>query len=368
MLTSLKLKPIKSLSYWRFTRLKKCLMSGAFPGAVEGIKTPLVSAGRPQVLGQIYHSVMEVFHAIRGPNETQGRQLREAFNSVIANQTQRIREDPRLRHLGDPRQWKEIAEIYSNLSDLLERRTSAASNVGTEILTEKTLYSKDSVLFGQIDAYFVHKAGIDLADYKSGKMVDDEDPKHDYSNQLYFYAYLIHENYAVYPRSLSLIGKDGSCISVRPSIDRSLELANEARSLLFRYNDRIKAGVRSDELSNPSSDNCTFCDAKPICRKFWQEARSLNLPNWAHIVEGTQTKPLARSKMGASMIELDVRNSSIPCRTIKIGRLFEGRFPDLKDRVGQNLIFTNLRFFESSTMPMAETTDRTSILTLEMEV
>lgn len=59
-----RLRSISALSYWRYTRLKRCLLSGAFPHSVEQPVHSAPTINRSQILGQIFHAQMEKFHEL----------------------------------------------------------------------------------------------------------------------------------------------------------------------------------------------------------------------------------------------------------------------------------------------------------------
>lgn len=233
-----------------------------------------------------------------------------------------------------------------------------------DIYTEKTLYSKDRLLFGQLDGYFVTADGIDLVDYKSGTILDEDLPKDEYVNQLYFYAYLIQENYGIYPRKLLLTSRTLDSIEIAGSEQRSHELANSMRTVLAHYNDAVSNNANESVITNASSANCLFCDAKIVCPSFWRVAHQLELPNWAHCVIGHQSSPMTKTKSGNASIELNVERGSVPSGPLKITRIFPSRFPDLTDHPGQRLMLTNLRCNSASKADFAEVTDRTTVLIL----
>jgi len=308
---------------------------------------------------------MESFHALIAGGRLSAREFRLEFNRVIETISAELQRDPVSRHLGDPWLWPELTEIYRHLTDLLERRRAVPKCFRTEVYTEKTLYSKDKLLFGQIDAFFINPEGIELVDYKSGSMMDGDLPKEDYANQLYFYAYLIYENYGIYPRSLTLIGKNSDSLCLDGSMERSKEIANDMRMVLSKYNDQINSALPIEHFSSPSSNNCIFCDAKPVCSAFWGALSEIELPSWSHAVIGVQAIPMIRSRLGGVTVELEVEESSLRTSRVRITRVFEGRYPDLQDRVGQRLLLTNIRQVLPSNPSLAEVTERSLILTME---
>jgi hypothetical protein len=359
-----KLLPIKTLSYWRFTRLKKCWLSGAYPASVQTSVNYHLANTRSQILGKIFHSQMETMHDLLSQGCPSGPEFRTAFNNVIDRVAAEVATDPSSRHLGDIRLWPELAEIYKSLSRMVERRRNAPHSGNVQVHSEEMLYSKDKQLSGQLDAFFTDENGIDLVDYKSGAITDGDQPKEDYVNQLYFYAYLLSENYGIYPRSLTLTGKNLESLKVDTSEERSEELAGEMRSLLAEYNSTISQPYSLDKLTNPSSSNCLFCDAKLVCRKFWEAADSMELPQWAHAVIGVQTSVMERSKRGGCTLDLDIEIGSIKEKKIKVTRIFETRFPEFQDNVGQRVMLLNLRLLCCEPFPIAEATERTTIFAL----
>ncbi len=360
------LRPIKSLSYWRYTRMKKCQISGAYPFSVCGPPLPRTIQGRAQLLGVIFHSLMESFHMLASNGNLNAKAFRHEFTRVLENISGEARSRPSSRHLGDPRLWPELTEIYRNLTDLIERKLATPDSAQTNVYTEKTLYSNDRLLFGQIDAFFIQSDGIDLVDYKSGSMVDEELPKEDYANQLYFYAYLIHQVHGIYPRSLALVGKDSSCLKIQPSPERSETIAREMKTILSNYNEQIKKPIVMDSFANPNIDNCVFCDAKPVCESFWKALPEIELPVWAHVAIGTQIAPMVKSKLGGASIELMIEKSSLRTSRLKVTRIFEGRHPEFQDKVGQRILITNLRQLVQSNQELVEATERSLIFPIEL--
>ncbi|MEO7329753.1 MAG: PD-(D/E)XK nuclease family protein [Minicystis sp.] len=359
------LKTLPSLSFSRYLRLKRCLLSGAAltqNGAWRGMRPPRV---RAQVLGDIFHEVMAGINSLPSTSLSQG-DFRTQFNAVVSQTHAKIASSPSSRHLGDPSHWPELVDLYRRLADVVEMRRTLEWGVGISTHAERKLTSRDGLLWGQVDAYFMSPEGIDLVDYKSGAILEDDEPKRDYGDQLYFYAYLIHDIYEYYPRSLSLVGRDGGTVQVPPSPARSLALANDVRATLARYNDLVSRARPLEELANPSSEACLFCDRKAICNKFWSAVPLLSIPQWNHVAIGMQATPLMRTPRGAGWLDLAVEKSSLATQMLKVTRLFEQRFPaiDLEHRVGQRLLFTGLRQANAANPAIVEATERTAIVCL----
>lgn len=359
------LLPIKSLPYWRFARMNKCLLSGVYPGSVVSKAGRPTTNSRSQLIGTIFHSQMEVLHGLIAAGNLSQSNFRDGFNNAIDGIARDIERDAVTRHFGDIRQWPEITDIYLSLRDILRLHRERASVAKVEIHSEEWIYSKDEQLFGRPDAFFISAAGIDLVDYKSGSMLEGDSLKEDYSNQLYFYAYLIEEKYGKYPKSLKLIGRDLGEMSIEPAPKTSVQLADQMRSKLREYNDLVSKPSYMDKITSPSAENCSYCDAKSVCNAFWKNAKQMELPNRAHAVVGTQTLPLERNRHGTTILSLDIQDGSIDCKSLKITRFQPERYPHIEDRVGQTIMVINLKLVSAAVHAIAETIDRTIFLTVE---
>lgn len=357
------LGPLPSLSFSRYLLLKKCLLRGAAIAHANPLRAVRPPRLRSQVLGDILHEAMSGINGIVGASLSQVA-FRAQFNRVVRDAYTKIAASPSSRHLGDPHDWPELVDVYYRLADVVEMRRTGAWGLGVDTCAERKLTSRDGLLWGQVDAYFMSKDGIDLVDYKSGAVLEGDAPKQDYESQLYFYAYLIHETHSVYPRSLGLVGRDGLVVSLPPSPDRSSALAAEMRSLLAQYNDVVSRSQLPEELATPSSESCLFCERKAICERFWATLPLLDTPAWNHVAIGVQSTPLMRTPRGGGWFELAVEQSSLSVQTVKVTRIFEQRFPavDLEHRVGQRLLITGLRESRTMNPPVAEATERCGIV------
>jgi RecB family exonuclease len=361
--SALTLLPLRALSFSRYTRLKRCLLSGAARGADKGATPLRRPMTRANAVGEMFHEVMRLFN--ESSPHTAVADLRQQFNSVLESTRSQLGASPLTRHLGDPRLWPEVAVIYRALVDLADRRSKSCVDPKSQVFAEKELFSRDGALFGKVDAYFIRDDAIDVVDYKSGTMVDGEQVKQDYADQLYLYAYLVRETHNIYPRTLSLVGKDGAVLSLPPSARRSEDVAADMRGILVRYN-RAIADAPPAQLATPSVDSCVFCDMKTGCARFWAALDTLELPSWSHVAIGLQSKPFVKSRLGTGSVELTVETSSIRTPVLNITRLFENRFPgiDFSNHVGQRLMVTNLRQPTITNPRLVEATERTTVVSL----
>lgn len=129
---------------------------------------------------------------------------------------------------------------------MVEARRKISSRT-IKVHSEETLYSKDGLLLGSLMPSSKMMTAL-IVDYKSGSITDEttELPKEEYINQLYFYAFLVLENFGKYPRSLRLTGRELESTEVNGSIEVSTRIAQRMRSTLSRYNELI-------EVEHPST-------------------------------------------------------------------------------------------------------------------
>lgn len=281
----------------------------------------------------------------------------------------RIVQSSTAQHLGDPLSWPELTNVYRRMTDVLERRRREGGESSVTVHAEVDLVSKDELLFGRLDAYFLRGNELELVDYKAGAVLDGERPREEYVEQLYFYAYLLEQNLGRYPTSLQLVGRDGVGIAIEPSPGRSNALAGEMKELLAAYNSHAATGIDASALASPGASACASCDLKPTCAPFWDALSRIQLPAWAHVAVGVVARPAVRSRLGACSFDLKVTRSSLGVSDLKVTRMFEDRYPGLTlDRmVGRELMITGLRRVSERTATVAELTDRSLILPLECD-
>jgi hypothetical protein len=360
---SLALRELQALSFSRYARLRQCLLGGAILGRAGRAGSASGPRQRSQVVGDILHEVMAALNQ-RAGGGVSSRDFRELFTGVTLVAAARLRGNASSRHLGDPANWPEIADLYRRLARVVE--TARTRGPSVETFAERTLSSNDGLLQGRLDAFFVSESGVDIVDYKSGLFSDRGAPQQLYVEQLLFYAYLVEETYGRYPRSLTLIGRDGAEVCITPDSERTRRIVADVRATMATYNARISSSAPED-MATPSSEGCLFCERKALCGKFWEALPSLEVPSWNHVAIGSQATPMRKAGRGGGWIELKVERSSLPARLLKITRLFEARFPgvDLQNGTGQRLVLTGLRHASGRDIAVAEATDRTSIASME---
>jgi hypothetical protein len=355
-------REIRSLSFSRFRLMRECLRKGGV--LTQSVLRHERGKTRSQIVGRLFHSMMERVGSAPPVGISNRAQLREQFNDALNRITAEIEGSEVLRHLGNPRDWSEVSTAYVGLRDLLDDAVGGRWLNRESLKSEKRFYSGDGLLFGDIDAYVERDDGIELIDYKTGLSDSSPDLDSRFVDQLHFYAYLIHENLGRFPARMLLVGKDGRAFDVPLVTSRALQLADEMREALGAYNDLVR---RNEGWigGSPTVEACQFCDRMSWCDNFFQKLPELRMPDGYHVVLGYQVGPMSTSENGATRLSIRVSCSSFQSAEIRIHRIYTDRFPQLSDRVGQRLLITNLRRTSEAENDAAEATQLTSIVVME---
>ena len=317
-----RLQKMESISYWKYVKLKKCLTYAAFPYNIEGLNRSTKRYSKSQLLGEFFHEIMDSFNNCDPEKIFSATALNSKFNEIIDKFNSNLSNDLGQSIFGDLSEWPEVSEIYESVYELFKSRSQRKIRGKCKVNSERILYSKDRKLSGKIDAYIVEENAIDLFDYKSGSFEKDSIRFEDYKNQLYFYAYLIHEEYGVYPRSLKFIGRDLESKSLHSEPSKSMEIANDMRRKLEFYNQKVSETSEVNQNTSPSSLACKYCDFKINCESFWRSVNNLEHDEYNHVIIGQAVGKIESSKSGSSVAKLKVEKGTVNTSEISLGKLF----------------------------------------------
>lgn len=353
--------PLPALSYWRYTKLKNCLASGAKYSHSDKLRRPRPNSSRSLLFGKFFHEQMETFHSLLKDEHLSKEKLRTRFKLVLQRFEDEAKGTNAAKNLVNISSWPEVTELYRKLSRLLNDHISRTANRSWQTHSEETLFSRDKLLTGQLDAYFIDESEAEVVDYKSGLINDGDRPREDYINQLYFYAYLISETHNLYPRKLLLIDKNLESLEIQGSPALSEALAIDMKNTLAIYNAQLNSFEKATKT--PSSNACVHCELKVNCDSYWEISSQLDFPQWSQSAKGKQIGPFVRNKQGAISLEIFVDKGTLAGKQVKIGGIFEGRFEQLQDKPGQLLSLIDIRARPDSP-GYADATDRTFIKVL----
>jgi hypothetical protein len=306
-----KLQPIQQLSYSRFIRLQRCLLSGArleldFPHASWKPR-------RSKIIGDVLHREMELLFRTLKDDRFTGEQMRRQFNDLLSSMEREL-------HLPNStlRTWPEIGQIYGSISAIA--RTGAFSST-KELTPELDLATKDELLVGRLDLLIENVQGqFEIIDYKSNLFEEDEylSEKED---QLYFYAYLVEENRARYPEHLTLMSKELKLRAVQPLPDRSHAIGLQMREMLNHYNSLVVSSVEQAVPVSPSPHACRYCVRRMHCNAFWESAPRMAMGRSSQCVIAEQSSSFFEPRLGGTVIPLKNLRGSINCADSSISRV-----------------------------------------------
>ena len=186
----------------------------------------------------------------------------------------------------------------------------------------------DGLLKGSIDRIRPVDDGVELIDYKTGKVYDETGAiKADYVAQLNLYAYMLEEAESVRVTRLIIIDRIGQEIPVPYYRDRKKDVFHSVNQLINRINEAIDQCF-PESLCAPDASNCGFCPCQHLC-----DHRCISNDSPFHIIKGTVTRVWNND-------QISLRIS--PESEIIIARLSVLNIDNLDSLVGKHLIFVNL--------------------------
>jgi CRISPR/Cas system-associated exonuclease Cas4 (RecB family) len=160
------------------------------------------------------------------------------------------------------------------------------------IKSEFWVESKDKIIGGKIDEIRSNNTGLDIIDYKTGAIIDEDllgcKVKIQYQIQMKLYAALYNEHQGVFPDRLIIKGLDGEEYEIPFDKDECIELLFQAKKKFREINQIINEGRGWELLASPSAANCKYCQFRPVCRNYWRtrgDGKEWNLDVWGKIVE-----------------------------------------------------------------------------------
>ena len=261
-----KYKEIKRISPSQFYSMKKCSYKTLLAEAFD--KKPLLPISPNAKFGNVLHKIFELINNNMINNE-------EEFNKIFMQQV--IEEEKKLKKDG----FGFFVPLHENIKDFglkkvklkrylrQKKQKQSVRQVTADFASEKWYESRDKLVGGIIDLVIESEEGIEIIDFKSGRITqDDLDDQgvllinEGYQIQLKLYAYLYFENTQKYPNKLSLIDLSNIKHIVDFSPKECEEVFLEAKQLLKDTNESIN----SEKYNvNPSEDNCKYCLYRPAC-------------------------------------------------------------------------------------------------------
>ena len=268
------LKKLDRISPSQYGWINQC----ALRGVLSKSEAPLLPSTPKRRVGIIIHKILEQVGRGRLDPRSE-RVFKEAWEEQVEGQEQRMDSSwLESRFVPLSKSVPKLQVLYyqtrSRAKEVHEKkRNSTGAGRGRE---EEWVESTQGLVAGRIDRVIEFDGGAILQDYKSGaiSLPGTEAVKESYQNQLKLYAALYYETHGKWPKSLKLVGLDGTVKTIDYKVEECVILLEKARRLLQRINNKIsevRAGKGNPfELANPAAETCRFCQFRPSCRAYWR--------------------------------------------------------------------------------------------------
>ena len=259
------------------TKATKCLLAFALDRCVPENQMALPSASPLRYLGTAFHRLIEGARRGDAGDPVETRQLERLWSTGLSEvEAEAARNGDEvwlpLRESAPTTERIRLAAIRLASAQTVYSGSTKRGTSGGK--TEAWLRSEDGMLAGKVDALDGDQNHVDLQDFKSGSVLDENaEIKPEASTQLKMYAALYYESRGSWPGSLTLIDRYGRRTRVDFTHEECLRMAAEARALLVRAQTSLANGGRlSDrsvaDLADPSGGACATCRHRPVCPRY----------------------------------------------------------------------------------------------------
>lgn len=246
----------------------------------------------------------------------------DSFENVWEEELSRIEDKMRasaieahLVPLSSSLRYYEVKKVQA--WNIIKKEFIGKKNIGSHnvyLEAEKRLESSSGKMAGRIDLVLASKESIAILDYKSGKIMDENDNiKEEYAMQMKLYAALYYETTGKWPDKLMLSGLDRTRHEILYSHEESLQLLHYFSNKLEEVNGEISSGIEPFELATPSPKACFYCNYRPSCKKYWESRDDSG--EWPNDIRGEAIEKKL-SLLGTLMIVLCVEGKNRVIRGI----------------------------------------------------
>ncbi len=279
-----KLSTPKKISFWTFQKAKNCFASIFSSYMRFNLKEKRKFYSRNQIVGIIYHEIMEEFY--KGQIQLEEY---DSFLQVLSKIKSRYLDKFSFESSKEIDEWSEVEGVFDYLCNMEANNTKDKQS---DYIFEKEIYSRDEKLFGKPDLIIKEGERIILYEFKSGRIrAEDGSLKIEYVNQVHFYSFLIKENYGKYPDAiyLSSMKEEKAKVLLNENlVDEIVITGNKyIEKIETKFSNVSELSKLSDDYFNPSLDVCKFCKLRCFCPSF----KKLNKDSEEiHVVKGLLVK------------------------------------------------------------------------------
>lgn len=228
-----------------------------------GDNTYFLPPHKNTILGTIIHKIYEL--ASKGTLSTP-REMMEIWEQLVNEQKKKLIEsyptllNPKINDYDKRNKAIRYAiTIHEKKTDFLLESTNI------KVVSEKPIVCEDIGLSGVVDKMIIDSGNIDIIDYKSGRVVDEDgNLKLEYIVQLHLYAAMCVHLSLGNIRSLKLIDIEGQLFDIVYDEELSKALVKDVAERIVKLNNAINAR-QFEDLIKPDKDRCGYCSCRHIC-------------------------------------------------------------------------------------------------------
>lgn len=261
------LKPVRFISPSSFYYWEKCPLRVVFAENYRGIRTFPIHPD--SALGTVIHS----FYENKG---NWGINDSNSFEAKWAEEIEKINNqflNDKLQSVYFPIQWhsKYYAVKKTELRANLVKTQNSFSYFANKASFEKWL-DDGSDIGGKIDfvRYNEKKEIVEIVDFKTGSVFEvnkrKKKIKNSFRSQLALYAYLVLVNQSFTPKCF-VQNNRGEKFEIKVCLEEIKFIRRKAIELKNKVNASILEN-KPYGLACPTSDNCSFCNYRPICESY----------------------------------------------------------------------------------------------------
>lgn len=359
------LQPLEYITPSIIAALSNCFLQAAFRA-----NTTYTTFQPPAVrLGTVCHALLErvASGALVGlrPDSWQDG-LEGIWQEEISKQESALLDSEQEKHFGRAETWPKYAlqkaRVFLRAEKLLtyQYERIQRGQQHSRSTSERPYEAYDGRLRGRADVVYESSQGVELVDYKTGKIYDEDETgdstiKELYRQQLYLYAAMHRDCTNVWPVLGHIVPLTGQPVTIDIDPLEAERIVQSAMRQMEQFNERISQVKQYTELATPSIASCCYCSYKVYCPSFWQY--SFEPSTWgstAHL--DVVVREISQQPRGASTLLLQIIGGTLPngeciCYISRSVNFVEG----------QRAKFINVQVEERKTIPVLRVHDHTVI-------
>lgn len=287
----MELRPLNYITPSMVSALNTCFLQVAFR-ADPAIKVFQPPAAR---LGTACHALLERIakgELASQPVEDWSASLEIIWQEEIAKQEEALLASRWEAHFGLavtwPRYSLQKARVFLKAEKLLSyQKTHMAQATGGhhQFGVERYYQAFQERARGRVDVVYESEQGIELIDYKTGRIFDEDETgnqtiKESYKNQLHFYAAMHHDVYGSWPVKAHLVPLTGQPISIEIDPAQAGKLVQAAMDQMVQFNKLVSEQGSLTQLASPALESCRYCNYKADCPAFWRYPFEVEASDW----------------------------------------------------------------------------------------